>query len=137
MTKQKKKILIVEDVRKISHILKLLLESNGFTVIRSYSGYEGLYKYIRERPDLIILDIILPDLNGYEVCRDIRRKIGDLKTPIIMLTSKGEDYDRIKGKVIGATKYMLKPYDGENLLNQIRECLEQSNRGLTAGKRIN
>jgi len=146
MTKPKKKILIVEDERKLSRILKLLLENDGFTVICSYSGYEGLYKYVREKPDLIILDIILSDLDGYEVCREIRRILDDLKTPIIMLTSKGEDYDRIKGKVVGATKYMLKPYDGENLLNQVRECLEQSNRGLTArfarearraGRRIN
>jgi len=137
MTKPKKKILIVEDERKLSHILKLMLESDGFTVICSYSGYEGLYKYGRERPDLIILDIMLSDLDGYEVCREIRRQLNDLKTPIIMLTSKGEDYDRIKGKVVGATKYMLKPYDGENLLNQIRECLEQSTRGLLVGKRVN
>ncbi len=137
MTKQKKKILIVEDERKLSHILKLLLESNGFTVICSYSGYEGLYKYIRERPDLIMLDIMLSDLDGYEVCREIRRIIDDLKTPIIMLTSKGEDYDRIKGKVVGATKYMLKPYDGENLLNQIRECLELSTWGLPTGRGVN
>jgi len=137
MAKQKKKILIVEDERKLSNILKLLLESDGFTVISSYSGYEGLFKYIRERPDLIILDIMLPDLNGYEVCREIRRTLNNLKTPIIMLTSKGEDYDRVKGKVVGATKYMLKPYDGENLLNQIQECLKQSTRGLTASRRVN
>jgi len=132
MKKQKKKILIVEDQRKLSHILKLLLESNDFTVVCSYSGYEGLYKYVRERPDIIILDIMLPDLDGYEVCREIRRILDDLKTPIIMLTSKEENYDRIKGRVVGATKYMLKPYDGENLLIQIRECLEQNTRGLTA-----
>ena len=137
MTKQNKKILIVEDERKLSNILKLLLESDGFTVISSYSGYEGLFKYIRERPDLIILDIMLPDLNGYEVCREIRRTLNNLKTPIIMLTCKGEDYDRVKGKVVGATKYMLKPYDGENLLNQIQECLKQSTRGLTASRRVN
>ena len=124
MMKQKKKILIVEDERKLSHILKLLLESDGFTVICSYSGYEGLYKYVREKPNLIILDIMLSDLNGYEVCREIRRTLDDLKTPIIMLTAKGEDYDRIKGRVVGATKYMLKPYDGKNLLNQIRKCME-------------
>ena len=137
MTKQKKKILIVEDERKLSYILKLLLEDDGFKVVCSYSGYEGLYKYVREKPDLIILDIMLPDLNGHEVCREIRWVLNDLKTPIIMLTCKGEDYERIKGKVVGATKYMLKPYDGENLLNQIRECLEQSTQGLTAGRRVN
>ena len=119
-----KKILVVEDERKLSHILKILLESDGLMVICAYGGYEGLYKYVREKPDLIILDISLPDLDGYEVCREIRRTLNNLKTPIIMLTCKGEDYDRIKGRVVGATKYMLKPYDGENLLNQIRECLE-------------
>lgn len=135
--KKQKKILIVEDERKLSHILKLLLESDGFTVICSYSGYEGLYKYVKESPDLIVLDIMLPDLDGYEVCREIRRTLNNLKTPIIMLTCKGEDYDRIKGKVVGATKYMMKPYDGENLLNQIRECLEQGTRGLTPSRCVN
>lgn len=135
--KKQKKILIVEDERKLSHILKLLLESDGFTVICSYGGYEGLYKYVKESPDLIVLDIMLPDLDGYEVCREIRRTLNNLKTPIIMLTCKGEDYDRIKGKVVGATKYMMKPYDGENLLNQIRECLEQGTRGLTPSRCVN
>ena len=125
MRKQKKKILVIEDERKLSEVLKLLLlENDGFTVICSYGGYEGLYKYGKEKPDLIILDIMLPDLDGYEVCREIRREWHDLRTPIIMLTCKGEDYDRIKGKVVGATKYMLKPYDGKNLLNQIQECME-------------
>lgn len=124
MVKQKKKILVIEDERKLSNILKILLINDGFTVICSYSGYEGLYKYVREKPNLIILDIMLSDLNGYEVCREIRRTLDDLKTPIIMLTAKGEDYDRIKGRVVGATKYMLKPYDGKNLLNQIRKCME-------------
>ena len=125
MRKQKKKILVIEDERKLSNILKLLLESDGFTAICSYSGYEGLYKYVREKPELIVLDVMLPDLDGYEVCREIRRTLYDLKTPIIMLTGKGEDYDRIRGRVVGATKYMLKPYDGKNLLNQIRECMSK------------
>lgn len=125
MVKRKKKILVIEDERKLSMILKLLLEDDGFTTVRSYSGYEGLYKYVKEKPDLIILDIMLPGLDGYEVCREIRREWNDLKTPIIMLTCKGEDYDRIKGRVVGATKYMLKPYDGEDMLTQIRECMSK------------
>jgi len=93
-----KKILIIEDERKLSNILKILLKNDGFTVICSYSGYEGLYKYVRGKPDLIILDIMFPDLDGYEVCREIRRTLNNLKTPIIMLTCKGEDYDRAKIK---------------------------------------
>lgn len=66
---------------------------------------------------------MFPDLEGYEVCRDIRRELNDTKTPIIMVTAKGEDFDRIKGKVVGATKYIVKPYDSEDLLSQIQECL--------------
>lgn len=125
MTGQKKKILIVEDERRLSDILKMLFEGAGFAVICASSGYEGLYKYEREKPDLIILDILLPDLVGHEVCREIRRKCNDLKTPIFIVTGQGEDYDRIKSKVLGATKYILKPYDVKDLLAQVRECLDQ------------
>jgi two-component system alkaline phosphatase synthesis response regulator PhoP len=68
---------------------------------------------------------MMPGLNGYEVCREIRREIRDERTPIIMLTAKGEDYDRIKGKVIGATIYKTKPFDWEDLLETVRKCLNQ------------
>ena len=66
---------------------------------------------------------MMPGLDGYEVCREIRREIRDEKTPIIMLTAKGEDYGRVKGRVIGATQYKTKPFDWEDLLKTVGECL--------------
>lgn len=121
-----KKILIIEDDADIMKVLKRRLEESRFAVIEASDGYEGLYKYLRQRPDLIILDIMLPNLNGYEVCREIRREIKDIRTPVVMLTAKGEDYDRIKGKVIGATTYKTKPYDWDDLLSTVRGCLKNS-----------
>ena len=119
----KKKILVIEDDADIFRVLKRRLEEELYVVIGASDGYEGLYKYLRHRPDLIILDVMMPGLNGYEVCREIRREIRDLKTPIIMLTAKGQDYDRIKGKVLGATKYKTKPFDWDDLLKTVHGCL--------------
>lgn len=118
-----KKILIIEDEVNISKVLRKRLEKSDYVVVEASEGYEGLYQYLRQRPDLIILDVMMPGLDGYEVCREIRREIRDERTPIIMLTAKGEDYDRVKGKVIGATQYKTKPYDWEDLLKTIKECL--------------
>jgi DNA-binding response OmpR family regulator len=119
-----KKILIIEDNMDIQKLLKRGLEANHYSVVEASSGYEGLYKYLRYRPGLIILDVMMPGLDGYEVCREIRREINDLDTPIIMLTAKGEDYDRIKGKVIGATMYKAKPFDWEDLLAIVQKYLQ-------------
>jgi DNA-binding response OmpR family regulator len=118
-----KKILIVEDDPDLLAVLKKRLEAGQYDVVEATQGYEALYKYLREKPDLILLDIMIPKLNGYEVCREIRREIKDKATPIIMLTSKGEDYDRIKGKVIGATTYHTKPFDWDELHNTIKQYL--------------
>jgi two-component system, OmpR family, alkaline phosphatase synthesis response regulator PhoP len=120
---KQKKILIIEDDADILKALKKRLEACQYEVAEASQGYEGLYRYLREKPDLIILDIMMPTLNGYEVCREIRREIKDEATPIIMLTAKGEDYDRIKGKVVGATAYQTKPFDWDHLLSIITECL--------------
>lgn len=119
----KKKILIIEDDLDLSKMLKLRLEKDGYAVVQAFGGYEGLYKYIKEKPNLIILDIMLPQLDGYEICREIRRELKDPKTPIIMLTAKNQDYDRIKGKVVGTTKYFTKPFDGKDILQGVKDCL--------------
>ena len=120
---RKKKILVIEDDADILRVLKKRLEASQYVVVEASSGYEGLYKYLRQRPNLIILDIMMPGLNGYEVCREIRSEIRDEKTPVIMLTAKAEDYDRIKGRVIGATTYKTKPFDWEDLLKTVNEFL--------------
>ena len=113
------KILVVEDDADISGILKKRLEKRRYVVISASDGYEALYKYVKERPGLIILDVMLPNLNGYEVCREIRREMGDNITPIIMMTARRGDYDRIRGRVVGATKYFTKPFEVEKLLTEI------------------
>jgi two-component system, OmpR family, alkaline phosphatase synthesis response regulator PhoP len=119
----KKKILVIEDEADIARSIKDRLEGEGYDALFATGGYEGLYKYLKEKPDLIILDIMLPELNGYEVCREIRREIDDKKTPIIMLTAKAGDSDRIKGRVLGATKFIPKPFNGKELLAVIKTLL--------------
>ena len=115
-----KKILVVEDDNDLSRILKKVLEKKQYVVIRASDGYEALYKYIKEKPGMIILDVRLPKLNGFEVCREIRRGMKDVLTPIIMMTGEHGDYERIKGKVIGATKYLTKPFELGKLLDEIK-----------------
>ena len=122
-TNKTKTILIVEDELDIIKLLEARLKKNGYEVVSAKSGYEALYKYLRIRPSLILLDIMIPNLDGNEVCREIRREICDEKTPIIMLTAKKEDFDRIKGRVVGATVYMTKPFEIEMLLGKIKELL--------------
>lgn len=119
-----KKILVVEDEHDAAQLLTLELETAGYTVVVASDGEEGFAKYESDRPSLIILDVMLPKLNGYEVCRRIRRQKGDECTPIIMLTAKKEDVDRIQGRVIGATVYLSKPFEAEHLLGLIQKFLE-------------
>ncbi len=116
----KDKILIVDDDLNLSRILKRSLERKNYTVIRASDGYEALYKYTKEKPSVIILDVMLPKLNGFEVCREIRRGMKDLLTPIIMMTGNQGDYERIKGKVVGATQYLTKPFELEKLMDEIK-----------------
>lgn len=119
----KKKILVVEDEAGMSKLLRLELTQNGYDVVCAHDGESGFAKYMAERPDLIVLDIMLPKMNGYEVCRRIRREQDDARTPIVMLTAKKGDADRIVGGVVGAQRYLTKPFDAEHLLGEIAELL--------------
>ena len=118
------KILVVEDNIELSEALKRVLEKNRFAVICAFDGFEALELYVMRKPDLIILDVILPKLNGFEVCRAIRRNWSDEHTPIVMMTGQCEDYDRIKGKVIGANVYLTKPIELRKLLSTIQQLCE-------------
>lgn len=121
-----KKILVIEDEMAMANLLRIELNQSGYDVVCAHDGEDGFSKYLTERPDLIILDIMLPKLNGYEVCRKIRREKEDSRTPIIMLTAKKGDVDRIVGGVIGAQRYLTKPFEAEHLLNEIKELLSFS-----------
>ncbi|MCK9431170.1 MAG: response regulator [Candidatus Omnitrophica bacterium] len=120
---QKKKILIVDDEVNFLKIIKLNLEAKGYAVVTALEGEEALRKLKSENPDVVILDIMLPKLNGDEVCRCIRSDPVFNKTPVIMLTGKDADVDRIVARVIGADIYITKPSDLEQLNNAIKKVL--------------
>ncbi len=122
--KSKKKILIIEDDKDINRTLCLRLQMEGFEVIDAYEGYEGFYKAMTQQPDLIILDLKLPGLPGEEICKAIRKDEECASLPIIMLTAKDRECDKVIGKVIGANQYMGKPFDMEELLEKIHLLLK-------------
>ncbi|BEP28921.1 response regulator transcription factor [Helicovermis profundi] len=113
-----KKILIVEDEVKIARFLELELNHEGYIVELSHDGREGLNKGLENSYDLILLDVMLPSLNGMEVCRRIRQS---LSVPIMMLTAKDDTMDKVMGLDIGADDYMTKPFAIEELLARIRK----------------
>lgn len=121
--KRKKKILIIEDDMHLAGITKLILEKKGYEASIADNGETGLMTARRDNPDLIILDLCLPKLKGEEVCREIRRDEKMNSTPIIMVTAKDLDADRIIGRVIGANCYMTKPFEMAELLKEIDKLI--------------
>ena len=120
----KKKILVIEDSRLILKIIADELESRGFEVVAVTDGAQGLKETKEARPDLIILDLILPGLSGEQVCKEIRRDEASFDIPVIMLTAKNTEADKIIGRVIGADCYIPKPFEMGNLLNEIARLIK-------------
>jgi len=120
---ENKKILIIEDEKKIARFLELELKYEGYEVEIANDGREGLEKALKDKVDLIILDLMLPKLSGIEVCRRLRNK-SDI--PIIMLTAKDDVSDKVLGLDIGADDYMTKPFAIEELLARIRVNIKKS-----------
>jgi len=118
-----KKILLVEDEKTLAKALKFNLEKEGFRVEVAFDGEEALNAMSREEPDLVILDLMLPKIDGYEVCRSIRRSSD---VPIIMLTARDEDIDKILGLELGADDYMTKPFNTRELLARIKAILRRT-----------
>jgi CheY-like chemotaxis protein len=118
-----KKILIVDDEPDMVRLLQIELEKESYDVILAYDGEEGYEKYMNEHPNLIILDMTMPKMNGRAVCRKIRMEQGDSETPIVMLTAKGDEADKIIGRVVGAQKYITKPFDMQELLTTVEGLL--------------
>ncbi|MGB2907427.1 MAG: response regulator transcription factor [Candidatus Aminicenantaceae bacterium] len=121
---KKEKILVIEDDKSILTGLADLLEAEGYAVCTAEDGQEGLRAYEMERPTLILLDIMIPEISGYDVCREIRRK--DDVTPILMLTAKGQEVEKVVGLEIGADDYIVKPFGVSELLARIRAHLRRS-----------
>ena len=122
-----KKILIIEDEQDLIKGLKLNLSDEGYYVDWAVNGTEGLRKAIEEAPDLIILDIMLPEMDGLEVCRKLRQK--NIGIPVIMLTAKGEEIDKVVGLEIGADDYMTKPFSIRELIARIKARLRYTETG--------
>ena len=126
------KILLVEDEKTLAKALKFSLEKEGFMVEVAYDGEEALQALAHEAPDLLILDLMLPKVDGYEVCRRLRRS-SDL--PIIMLTARNEDIDKILGLELGADDYMTKPFNTRELLARIKAILRRTGQAELAGRK--
>lgn len=117
------RILVVEDNREFRFLLRKFLSRLGYTVIEAEDGAEGLAKAEQEKPDLILLDIMLPVMDGYEVCRQIRKHPEIATTPILMLTAKNTLQDEKRGFDVGADDYLTKPVDLSTLAERVRSLL--------------
>ena len=118
------KILIVDDDENICELLNLYLKKDGFDTILAYNGMQAVEYSEKFSPDLILLDIMLPQLDGWQVCREIRKKSD---VPIIMLTAKGETFDKILGLELGADDYITKPFDTKEVIARIKAVLRRTN----------
>lgn len=118
------KILIVDDDVNICELLRLYIEKEGFETIIANDGKTALEKFEKNTPDLILLDIMLPELDGWQICRTIR-KTSDC--PIIMLTAKGEVFDKVLGLELGADDYITKPFEAKEVIARINAVLRRSN----------
>jgi DNA-binding response OmpR family regulator len=118
------RILVIEDEPEMARGLKDILEFEGYQVVVANTGKEGLQSVSRDAPDCIILDLMLPDASGYQVCTQIRRQ--KVRTPILMLTAKAQDYDKIRGLEVGADDYLTKPFSVGELLARVMALLRRS-----------
>lgn len=117
-------VLVIEDDPDICELIMLYAEKSGYRVSIANNGMTGLDLFYKNSPDLVILDIMLPEMDGWEVCKEIRRCE---KTPIIMLTGKGENRDKLKGFELGTDDYLVKPFDPGELMARIKAVLRRAN----------
>ncbi|ADG82974.1 two component transcriptional regulator, winged helix family [Thermincola ferriacetica] len=122
----KPKILVVDDEQYIVELIRFNLEKEGYTVITAGDGKIALEQTFREKPDLIVLDIMLPGVDGLEVCRTLQRDKETQLIPIIMLTAKGEEIDKVLGLELGADDYMTKPFSPRELVARIKARLRRN-----------
>lgn len=119
------KILVIDDEEPTVQLIGMLLERRGFEVIKAYRAEEGLRMAYRFQPDLVLLDIMMPDMDGWEVCKRLR-EMSDV--PIVFLTARGEVRDVVRGLEMGADDYVIKPYDNDELVARVKAHLRRSPR---------
>ncbi len=122
MPNKNKKVLIVDDDTNICELLRLYLEKDGFDTVIANDGEAAIVKFNLEEPDIILLDIMLPKLDGWQVCRTIRKTSA---VPVIMITAKGETFDKILGLDLGADDYVTKPFDSKEVVARVRAVLRR------------
>ncbi|MCQ6559496.1 response regulator transcription factor [Paenibacillus mendelii] len=121
------KLLTIDDDAHVCELIRLYAEREGFEVSEANDGLEGLEMVYDASPDMIILDIMLPEMDGWALCERIRK---DFSTPIIMLSGKGESYDKLKGFELGVDDYVVKPFDSKELMARVRAVLRRTNPSL-------
>ncbi len=117
------KIMVVDDDSNICELLRLYLEKEGYEAVIAENGAEALTQFDAVQPDLILLDVMMPQLDGWQVCRELRKKS---TVPIIMLTAKGEVFDKVLGLELGADDYVVKPFEAKEVMARIKAVLRRS-----------
>ena len=123
------KILVVDDDHNICELLKLYLENEGYTVFVANDGQEAVNVFQTKSPELVLLDIMLPKMDGWQVCREIRKTSS---APIIMLTAKGETFDKVLGLELGADDYVTKPFDAKEVMARVKAVLRRTSGNTTS-----
>ena len=117
------KILIADDGKNICELLRMYLEKEDYTVVTASNGEEALARFDEENPDLILLDVMMPKLDGWQVCRELRKKS---ECPIIMITAKGETFDKVLGLELGADDYVVKPFEPKEIIARIKAVMRRT-----------
>ncbi len=120
---RKKTILVIEDDPNTANLVVLYLKNEGFDALQAFDGQSGLSLAGKHRPDLVILDLMLPRMDGWEVCRQLRKAS---EVPVIMLTARGEEIDRVSGLTLGADDYVVKPFSPRELVARVKAVLRRS-----------
>ena len=123
------KVLVIDDDKNTCELLRLYLEKEGYNAMISYDGEEAVVKFNALKPDIVLLDIMLPTLDGWQVCREIRKKSN---VPILMITAKGETFDKVLGLELGADDYIVKPFEIKEVLARIKAVYSRT--GQAAGE---
>lgn len=123
---QQARVLVIEDRPDVAELIELVLSDEGFRVAVAHTGQAGLEEFRRERPDLVLLDLVLPDMHGFDVFRKMHET--DARVPIVMLTGQARLSDRVAGIELGAEEYLVKPFATDELVEKVRSVLERHRR---------
>jgi DNA-binding response OmpR family regulator len=119
----RKQVLVIEDDPNTANLVVVYLQREGFSALQAHDGEKGLALAVKHQPDLVILDLMLPRMDGWEVCRRLRRTSD---VPVIMLTARGEEIDRVSGLTLGADDYVVKPFSPRELVARVKAILRRS-----------